>query len=96
MRGCKGGRFAATRRYFVSLFVEPRRTSGDQRLAVAKKPSRKSAGEVIPVTTSPVDTRRAMAARVVAGLIRIRIGVPPAMPPRAQEGAAVRNEGRST
>jgi len=23
MRGCKGGRFAATRRYFVSLFVEP-------------------------------------------------------------------------
>ena len=55
MRGCKGGRFAATRRYFVSLFVEPRRTSGDQRLAVAKKPSRKSAGEVIPVTTSPVD-----------------------------------------
>src|SRR6476620_4694280 len=29
--------------------------SGNQRLAVAKKPSRKSASEVIPVTTSPVD-----------------------------------------
>jgi len=37
-----------------------------------------------------------MAAKVVADLIRIRIGVPPAMPPRAQEGAAARNGGRST
>ena len=91
MRGCKGGRFAATRRYFVSLFVEPWRASGDQRLAVAKKPSRKSASEVIPLTTSPSITRSAMAASVVTGLIRIRVGVPPAMPPRAQEGAAARN-----
>jgi hypothetical protein len=52
MRGCKGGRFAATRRYFVSLFVEPWRASGDQRLAVAKKPSRKSASEVKPTAAS--------------------------------------------
>jgi hypothetical protein len=37
-RGCNGGRFETLQRYFVSLFVEPWRTSGDQRLAEALSP----------------------------------------------------------